>query len=230
MRKTPLILVVVGFALWFAWKGKPYLDSARPQVFSTPTVQPTGPGDLGNVAVKRHGRVCIDQLDFGPGARYAVVTAITDQPTGRLRFEARAPGYAADAVAPPGTGSNQQIVVPLKPAARDVRGGTLCITNEGQHKVGFYGVSAGGRQGTAPQTKIDGSLSDLDLSLTLLTSPSKTLGSRLGTTFDHMAAFNPMSGWSVWVVALLALIGVPVAVGVALGRALAQDDEAPGGS
>jgi hypothetical protein len=220
-----MVLVVVLFGLWFAWKGEPFLKRSPPEVYSTPTIQPTGPGDLGNVVVKRNGRACLDQLDFGPGARYALVTALTDQPTGPLRFEARAPGYAADAVAPAGAGSNQQIIVPLKPASREVRGGTLCIINEGRHKVGFYGVSANNHQGTPPQTTVDGKLSDLDLSLTLLTSPSKSLKSRLGTIFDHMAAFNPLSGWTVWLLFLLALIGVPVALGAALGRALVEDDE-----
>jgi hypothetical protein len=225
MRKTPIVLVVAAFALWFVWKGKPYLDAPRPEVFSTPTVQPTNAAELGDARVKRKGQICASGIDYGPGARYVMVTVLTDQPAGPLHFAARAPGYAADADHPAGAGSNQALIVPIKPATREVGGGTLCITNRGKHSVGFFSVGANGPQGTASQTTVDGKLVPLDLSITLLTSPSRSVGDRLGTIFGHMAAFNPLSGWTVWVLFLLLLIGVPIALGIALGRALADDDE-----
>ncbi|MCW3003207.1 MAG: hypothetical protein JWQ20_2505, partial [Conexibacter sp.] len=221
MRKGPIVLVVVAFALLFAWKGRPFLDHAAPEIYATPTIQPTNAAELGEVPVKRGGRACLDKVPYGPAARYVLVTVLTDQPAGRLRFEARAPGYAADAVAPPGAGSNQQVIVPIRPAPRELDDGTLCIVNEGKHRVGFYSVGASGPQSTTSVTTVDGKPVDLDLSLTLLTKPSTSFGSRLGTMFDHMAAFNPLSGWTVWVLFVLALIGAPLAIGAALGRAAA---------
>jgi hypothetical protein len=226
MRKTPLILTVVVFALWFAWKGLHFLETAPAEIYSTPTVEPTNAAELGEVRLKRRQRACADGIEYGPGARYVIVTVLTDQPAGPLRFEARAPGYAADAIHPGGAGSNQRVVVPITPAAKPVDGGTLCITNLGKQRVGFYSVGAGGPQGTPSQTTIDGKPVDLDLSITLLTSPSKPIGDRLGTIFDHMAAFNPLSGWVVWVLLVAALVGVPFALGAALGRAAAEDDAA----
>lgn len=231
MRKTPLILIVLVFGLWFASKGRHFLDTAKPETFATPTVQPTNAAELGELRLKRHARACANGIDYGPGARYVLVTLLTDRPAGRLRFEARAPGYAADATYPAGAGGNQQLIVPITPAARNVGGGTLCITNLGQHAVGLYSVGATGPQGTASATTVDGKPVALDLSITLLTSPSRPIGDRLGSLFDHMAAFNPLSGWTVWLLFGLALVGVPVALGIALGRALADDDEdASGGA
>ena len=62
--------------------------------------------------------------------------------------------------------------------------------------------------------------------MTLLTSPAQSIGSRLGDIAAHIAAFRPMTGWEVFVLGLLAVIGMPIAVGVALARAAAQDDAA----
>jgi hypothetical protein len=228
MRKTPLILVVLVFGLWFAIKGRPFLDTPHPEIFSTPTAQPQNEAELGNARVKRGQRICADGIEYGPEARYVAVTLLTDQPAGRLRFTASAPGgYTAQAVQPAGAGSNQQIVVPIAPAPRAVEGGTLCIANLGRHAVGFYSVGALGPQGTPSETTVDGKGIPLDLSITLLTSPSRSIGDRLGTVVDHLAAFNPLSGWAVCVLIVLALIGVPIAVGVALGRAAQDDVTAP---
>ncbi|MDX6717028.1 MAG: hypothetical protein QOH30_3586 [Baekduia sp.] len=230
MRKAPLVLVLVAFAVWFfAWKGLPFLDGARPETFSTPTVQPQNEAELGNAKIKHGQEICADKIELGPGARYVVVTVLTKgEPAGRLRFTARGPGYRAATIQPAGTADNQQIAVPITPAEHTIADGTLCITNLGRHQVGFFAVGAPGPQDTPSQTTVDGSPIPLDLSITLLTSPSRSLGDRLGTVFDHMAAFNPLSGWTVWVLFVLALVGGPIAIGVALGRAAALDDGADG--
>jgi hypothetical protein len=228
MRKTPLIVVLVAFALWFVWKGLPFLDGAQPEIYSTPTVQPQNAAELGNVGVPRGQQVCADQLDFGPGARYVLVTVLSDKPAGPLRFAVRAPGYAADATAPAGATSGQQVIVPIRAASKDVANGTLCITNLGKRKVGFYSVGAPGPQATPSTTTVAGKPVALDLSITLLTSPSRSFGSRLGTILGHTAAFNPLKGWVVWILLLLVLIGAPLAVGAALARADAEDDAGGG--
>jgi hypothetical protein len=89
--------------------------------------------------------------------------------------------------------------------------------------VAFYGINPG--RGSSPATTtVDGKAIQQQLSVTLLTSPSKSLGSRLGEIFDRVAAFRPVTGWELWLLALLALIGVPVALGVALARSAALDD------
>ena len=221
MRKWPLILVVVLFAGWFLVKGLPFLDTATPVTYATPIPPPDSAAELLEVRVKRDGRVCTDGITYGPDARYVVVTALTTAPAGPLRFEARAPGYSADARVPAGTANNTQAVVPIRPATSEIGGGTLCIVNEGRRAVGFYGVAPT----TVPaRTTVNGAEQQQDLSVTLLTSPSASLGSRLGSLLSHAAAFNPTSTWLLWIVFALLLVGAPIALGVALGRALAQDE------
>jgi hypothetical protein len=232
MRKTPLIVVLLAFGLWFLVKGVGWLDTEKPVVFATPIAQPDSGGELQAVTVPRRERACATDITFGPDARYVVLTVLTEPGTtaGPLRIRVSAPsGYAADAVVPAGTANNQQVIARLsRPAPRELPGGLLCVTNGGRQGIGLYGIDG---QASPSVTKVGGPTADgteqaQDLSVTLLTSPSASLGSRLGTLLDHAAAFNPTSAWFLWVVLALALVGTPVAVGVALGRALAEDDAA----
>jgi hypothetical protein len=223
MRRWLLALVLGLFAVWTVWKVVPFLGTDKPEVFATPTVQPMDPGSLALVAVKRDQRVCLDQMEYGPKARYVALTLRASRPSGPISIEARAPGYVARARQAPGLSGNAPVLVPIAPAKQEIDGGSLCITNEGRHKVSFYGVNPG--TGSSPATTtVDGKAVKPQLSVTLLTSPSKSLGSRLGEIFDHVAAFRPVAGWEVWLLALVAFFGLPVTLGYVLSRALAQDD------
>jgi hypothetical protein len=232
MRKTPLIVVLVAFGLWFLVKGVGWLGTETPVVFATPIAQPDGGGELQPVTVPRGKRACAFGITYGPGARYVVLTVLTEpgRTAGPLRIHVSAPpDYAADAVVPAGTANNQQVVARLSEAApRELAGGLLCVTNGGRQAIGLYGIAG---QANPSVTKVGGPTADgteqaQDLSVTLLTSPSASLGSRLGTLLHNAAAFNPTGRWFLWIVLALTLVGTPIAVGVALGRALAEDDAA----
>jgi hypothetical protein len=225
MRRGLLALTLGVFALWVVVKAVPFLGGQRAEIFSTPTVQATDPSALALVPVKKHQRVCVNQMEYGPGAKYVSLSVRTTRPSGTILLEAKAPGYVASARRPAGLIGDVPIVIPIAPARSEVDGGTLCLTNEGRHQVSFYAINPG--RGTSPaQTTVDGKPVMQQMSVTLLTSPSKSMASRLGTIFAHVAAFRPVTGWEVWLLALLAFIGVPVALGVALARA-AADDEVP---
>jgi hypothetical protein len=223
MRRGLFALVLGAFLLWAIWKVVPFLGTKQPEIFATPTVQPLDESTLALVAVKKHQRVCLDGMEYGPKARYVFATLRSTRPSGSILVEARAAGYAARGRHAPGLSGNAPFLVPIEPAPREVDRGTLCLTNEGRHKVSFYGVNPG--RGTSPATTtVNGKPVPQQLSVTLLTSPSKSLGGRLGEIFGHVAAFRPVTSWEVWVLALIALVGVPVALGVALARSAAVDD------
>jgi hypothetical protein len=227
MRKAPLILVIAVFGVWFLAKGLPFLDTAPAAVSATPIPAPGSAEELAPVNVGRGQRVCVDGISYGPDARYAQVTMLSPgKPAGALRFEARATGYSADADVPAGTVDNAPVTVALRPAEREVAGGSLCIVNRGR-AIAFYGIDP---SVSPARTTVDGApQKQQDLSVTLLTSGSQPLGDRLGDLFAHAAAFNPMSTWCVWILFALVLVGAPIAIGVALARAAADDDapEAP---
>jgi hypothetical protein len=223
MRRWVIALVLGVFALWALVKVVPFLKSEKPEIFATPTVQPIDPATLALVDLKRGQRVCLNQMEYGPKARYVSLTLRSRWPSGPISIEARAPGYLARARQTAGVTGNAPVTIPIQAASRAVDNGTLCVTNDGRHQVSLYGVNPG--RGSSPATTtVDGKTVTQQLSVTLLTSPAKSLGSRLGEIFEHVAAFRPVTGWEVWLLALLAFFGLPVALGIALARSLTRDD------
>jgi hypothetical protein len=224
MRKGLLAGVLALFALWFVWKALPFLDRGRPATYATPTVQPTDPASLAPIAVKGGQRACTDKIPWGPDARYVQLTLTGSKwPASPLRIEATGPGYRAIARLPEGTGGDVQQTVAITPARTEIPDGTLCIANEGRHQIKLYGINQG--RGSSPSTTtVDGKPVPQELSVTLLTHVSQSLSARLGTIASHIAAFRPLTGWEVFLLGLLAVFGVPLAVGVALARAVAEDE------
>jgi hypothetical protein len=229
MRRGLLAGVLVLFALWFVVRAVPFLDRERPATYATPTIQPTDPASLAPIAVKGGQSVCADQIPWGPDARYVQFTLTGSKwSTSPLGIVATGPGYRATARLPDGTAGDVQQTVAITPARTIIPNGTLCIVNEGRHQIKLYGINPG--RGSSPSTtKVDGKPIDQELSITVLTSLSQSLTARLGTIASHIAAFRPLTGWQVFLLGLLAAFGVPVAVGVALARAAAEDDVADAG-
>jgi hypothetical protein len=224
MRRRLLAGFLVLFGLWFLWKGLPFLRADRPDTYATPTVQPDGPAALSPIGVKKHQQACLDQIPFGPDARYVQFTLTGSKyPSAPITIVASGPGYHAETRVPAGTPGNVLQTVALPAASRTITSGTLCFRNEGRHELNFYGVAPG--RGESPSTTtVAGAPVPQDFSVTLLRSPARPLGARLATLSSHLAAFRPLTGWEVWLLGLLAIVGVPIAVAVALARAAALDD------
>jgi hypothetical protein len=229
MRKGLLAGVLALFALWFVWKAVPFLNRERPATYATPTVQPTDPASLAPIAIKSGQSVCADHIPWGPDARYVQFTLTGSKwPASPLRIVAGGPGYRALPRLPEGTAGDVLQTVAITPAPTEIPNGVFCVVNEGRHQVKLYGINQG--RGSSPSTtRVDGKPIDQELSITVLTHPSQSLTARLGTIASHIAAFRPLTGWEVFVLGLLAVFGVPVAVGVALARAAAEDDVAAAG-
>jgi hypothetical protein len=227
MRRRLLAGFLVLFALWFVVRAMPFLDRERPAIYATPTVQPTDPASLAPIAVKGGQSVCADQIPWGPDARYVQLTLTggAKWPASPLRIVASGPGYRATARLPEGTAGDVLQTVAITPARTEIPDGKLCVFNDGRHQVKLYGINPG-RGSSQSTTTVNGKPIDQELSITLLTNPSQSLTARLGTIASHIAAFRPLAGWQIFLLGLLAVCGVPVAVGVALSRAAAEDDVA----
>jgi hypothetical protein len=225
MRKAMVIGALELFAVWFVWKAVPFLDRGRPAIYATPTVQPSDPSVLAPIAVKGGKRVCTTAIPWGPDARYVQFTLLGNRrrPNPAIDVVASGPGYRATAHLPPGAPGDQLQTLAIEPARQGAADGSLCLTNTGRHQVKFYGIAPG--RGSGPSTTtVDGREIDPELSVTLLTHPSQSLAGRLGTLSSHIAAFRPLTGWEVFLLGLLAVLGVPAAVAFVLARAAALDD------
>jgi hypothetical protein len=229
LRPSPAVIALavalLAFLAWGAWKAIPFLQTKPQEVFATPTSQPNA--QLAQLVVPGKGaRACLSGVEFGPDARYVYVTVRSRFVPGEILVEARAKGYAARARQAAGGPQEGPLILPIAPARQEVGDGTLCVVNRGRHQLALYGVPPG-RDASPTTTTIDGKPTKEQLSVSLLTRPSASLGSRLGTIFDHAAAFRPVTGWEIWLLALLAGIGAPIAIGLALAGAAAEDERTP---
>jgi hypothetical protein len=226
MRKGLLaltLLLVVGFTVW---KVVPFLQGGRPDVYDTPTAIPLD-GVGTPVTMKKGQEACLTGLDLGPDARYTQFSLQTKRPSPPLQLTVKGPGgYVARAPVAGGQPDNTVVITKITPAPRELSGGRFCLRNLGRHAVSVYGVGHGARSSAPNVTTVDGKPVDGTISLTLLRSPSRSLWAQLGETFDRMAAFRPVTGFEVWILALLVLLATPVGLAVALARSAATDDAA----
>jgi hypothetical protein len=214
---------------WFVVKGVPFLTKDRPAIWATPTSEAFDAAQLAPVTVPaRGGRVCVDGIPWAPEAKYVQLRVLpgVKATTPPIDVVAAAPGYHATATIPAGLPQNAQALAKLTPAPREVTG-SLCAINRGPRPLALYGVAKAGRLEAPVKVTIDGNpLPDRQLTVTLLSNPSQSPLARLGDIFSHIAAWRPWGAWAVWIVALLLLLGTPVALAIALGRAAEADAEA----
>jgi hypothetical protein len=230
MRRRLVIGVLVAFGAWFLVKAVPYLTEGRPAIWATPTSEPYTAALLQPVTVPARGQVCVDGVPWSPDAKYVqlrVLPGVRPAQTPELGVEATGPGYRATGTVPAGLRQNDQAIAKITPAPRELSG-RLCVTNRGARPLALYGVGKQGRLAAPVKVTVAGrELPDRQLSVTLLSSPNQSLLGRMGDVTSHVAAFRPVGAWVVWLLLVALLIGVPVAVAVALGKAAALDDDQP---
>jgi hypothetical protein len=208
-------IVVLGFLPW--------LRADRPAVFSTPIARP--PSVVAELPLRAEAEACVDNILFAPDAQELKIQATRTPGTGGppLLVTARADGYRSRTSVPGGYGA-ADLEIPLRPAPRELGGGTLCVRNTGERSVSFLATVEGRALATA-RTTVDGRPAPAQLSLTLQERRPASLHARAGELLQRAAAFRPayLSPAVLWLmVAGVALI-VPVATLVALGRALDED-------
>jgi hypothetical protein len=226
MHKGMLASALALFLAWFVVKAVPFLTEGRPAVWATPTSVPYQPELLKPVTLPPGGRSCVDGIPWAPEARYVSVSVLPGvrRRTQEIGVEARASGYRANGVIPAGLGQNQRGYARIAAAPREVTG-AVCVVNRGTRPLSLFGVPKGGREEAPVSVTVDGRpVNDRQLSITLLSSPSQSIIGRLGTVIAHVASFRPVSPWMVWIVVVLLIVGTPVAIGVALARAAADDE------
>jgi hypothetical protein len=232
MRRGVLAGTLVLFLAWFLVKALPFLTDGRPATWATPTSTPFSGDQLAPVTVPAGGRICVSGMPWAPDARYVQLRVLPGV-RGRspaLDVLATAPGYRAAATIPAGLPQNADAIAKIDPAPREVTG-SLCVTNRGTTKLGFYGVLEKGRLAAPVEVTVDGRPSaDRQLSVTLLTNPSQSLLGRFDDVLDHVAAFRPVGPWLVWLLALALMLGTPLALALTLAAAVGEDerdDDAP---
>jgi hypothetical protein len=200
--------LVIACVAWFV----PYLTRERGYLAGVPVAPPFF--TQSSVGLDPGSEACLSDVAFDTDAELVDLTVLAGRrPRPPIGIIAQARGYVAAATVPgdyqPGTTVRAQI----DPPERSVIG-TLCIRNRGKRRVELLGT-ADARTGNArPVTQIDGEDIVPDLSVTLLSTDEGSVLTRLGRLVDRVAAFKPgVFGAPVflWMVVLLAAIGIPAA-------------------
>jgi hypothetical protein len=211
-----LAVVVIGAGLAFI----PHLAAKHPVVVSTPSLQ--GQQSIKEVKLARGQRACIAPLPLDPQvhevqmvlhARGSTPTPIAVDLTGAgYTGTARFDGYQV--------GPSTLVAARLDRAPTSSSDGTLCLRNLGRHSVGLVGTDEPNSLGL-PATKVDDkTVGELDPAVTFLSGEQRSTLQRLSTIFDRAAGFTGVvPGALMWPLALLVLLGIPIAAGAALYRA-----------
>jgi hypothetical protein len=200
--------LVIACVAWFV----PYVTLERETVASVPVPPPFVA--QAPVRIDPNSQACLSDVAFDTDAELVELTALrAPRPRPPLEIVVHAPGYREAATVRGDYEPQAAFHAQIDPPARSVIG-TLCIRNRGERRVDMLGTTDARTGVGRPVTRVDGVEVAPDISVRLLSTDTGSLLERLGQLVDRAAAFKPgLFGAPVflWMVLLLAAIGVPTA-------------------
>jgi hypothetical protein len=138
-----------------------------------------------------------------------------------LAVTLRAPGYTARSGVRSGFEDNSSLQVAL-PAPPGGRLATVCIRNDGQHRVAFY--AAGDSARSRVHATVNGKREHATPTLSFAEARPVSIAQRAGVTAGRIAVFRGLldHAWVVWLLAGLMLAGVPLLVAAGLAASARQ--------
>jgi hypothetical protein len=199
--------LLIACVAWFV----PYLTRERETVAGVPVPPPfiaQAP-----VGMSPGAEACLSDVAFDTDAELIELVALkVPRPRPPMEIVAQARAYRETAFV---TGENEPLTwlyARIDPPERSVIG-TLCIRNRGERRIVLLGTTDARTGVGRPITRIDG-VEVPDITVRLLSTDRGSVLERLGQLVDRAAAFKPgLFGAPIflWMMALLAAIGVPAA-------------------
>jgi hypothetical protein len=148
-------------------------------------------------------------------------------PAPALSVHVAGPGYDYTAKIPPGTPDNTlvQAPIPAPPANVPVR---VCIRSAGRPPIALFASSD--RTRSRSMATVDGKRTIKSVWFSFYEPAPRAITERLPDTIQRMTVFRPhyVTQGVLWVLAVLFLVGMPIAVIWAYARALRDDGLAEG--
>jgi hypothetical protein len=232
MRRPPLsVLAPAACALAILWgvadSLRPFVTFDHDVVVATPAL---GALEQRWTATLQPGdEACIRPVVFTPDAEVVRLRVLTekDDKASPIEVVARGPGYESKTVLEGyGTGFDQTPLARITPPEGEVEG-EVCARNAGtRDPVQLVGTDEIRSQVPA-ETIVNGQAQDgKELEVTLLEAERRTYLSRTGEILDRASALTAgyAPTWLLWIVCVLAALGIPAAIVAGLYRALREDD------
>jgi hypothetical protein len=225
---APLVLVLVVLAITGAGKGTDLVQTTA--VNPVYPVAPLAPGatlcqgPLG--LADAFERVSFNAGTFGKPGPPLVVSVVDEDSGAQLAWARQRPGWVDN-------GTPRVLDVGKVDSGPRV---AVCVHNEGRtHTFLFgdfyFGKGVRGPLGVTPTNStstasVDGAQLEGDVALSLYASDHHTGLSWIPAMFRHAAAFKPpfVGAWTFWLLALLLIVGAPVALWAALRAATRPED------
>jgi hypothetical protein len=179
---------------------------------STDTVPlaPGKPACFANAVAERHSQILRFRVSSPAG------------PAPALRVALSGPGYHATADIPAGLLDTQtaQAAIPKPPGDIPVR---VCIANEGDVPIAVF--ASNDRTRSRSTAVVDGTNTGKSIWFAFYESSSHSILQRIPQTIERMTVFRPayVGRGLLWALAILFVIGAPIAVVWAYVRALRED-------
>lgn len=215
---SALLFVIVLVAVVLPW-----WTSDRRATTATPTPPPYQ--TITPIVLKPGQQACESLVALETIMRTATLISAESQTDGPpLQLTARADGYTATGKVDGGYGGYAHLTAALDPPPEDAIG-EVCVRNVGDRRALLQGTVEP-RTWTRSQTTLDGEPSEARMTLLLGQGEDRSLADRPGQILDRIAAFKPpiVGSFSLGLLALLVLLGVPAAVVLAIARGIADDD------
>jgi hypothetical protein len=223
MPRRGLTLCLAVFAITAAILWLPWATQKRTVVASTPvppalfsvTPAPLPPGSS----------ACMDQVTMD--SRSQVVETGVNAGSGKgppLEVTTSGPGYRATTRVPGGYASTPALTFRITPPDHELLG-RICFRNAGKRKISLNGTSEFRTLGR-PSLSIDGASQPYDVQLKFYGQRPASYLSQAGAILDHATTFTPgIFGRPLLVLlALLALVGIPLGAFGALAIAAREDE------
>jgi hypothetical protein len=216
------VLVLGGLLLWFL----PAMKIKEQVTAGVPT--PPALSVLSEFAVAPHEKACMNLITITHESALVAFNLRPAIPGPRLgppvELVLTGPGYRSSANVPGGYPGGS-VTLPVTPPSRELIG-EACFLNVGRSTVLLDGTSEA-RTAARSSTVVAGRPVAGDIAMTFFESKPRTILSRLGEIFTH--ASNLTEGlipvWLVWLIAILAMAGIPAGAIAAFWQSLRGDEE-----
>jgi hypothetical protein len=221
MRRAAAGAFGAAIVAYLVFAALPWLTRDRDFPSTIPQPPPLTAQSL--VQMKAGDDVCMRDVAMEPHAGQArFVTGSYGRAGPALELRISGPGYRVRRHIAAGYPDNHSHVVAIDGPPRNMLV-TVCIRDQGPRKVALYG--ANDRARSRVQVTNDGVREGVAPQLAFYEARPASIADRLGSVVERLAAFRAFLGhtWLVWLLALLSLIGVPLAIGYGLWR-VAEDE------
>jgi len=221
MRRAAIAGAVLVLVLGFVFVVRPFVSEQRPTPASIPS--PASVTKIDTVPLQRGHPVCFgDVVAEAHAERFSFRVSTPFGPTPELRVRLRGGGYDYTATIPPGLLDGQAAEAAIPAPLVDVPV-EVCISSRGEPLIGLY--AAVDRARSRSKAIIDGENTDKSVWFQFMEPRWHAITERLALTIDRMTVFRPgyVGRVLLWILAVLFVVGAPIAVVWAYVRALRDD-------